>query len=620
MNTKKLRPPYYAGNEFADMTKHDGGLLHAVGASNYQVMRANRSHPEFADDFGNTYNHAPMLTFWRGNFYLEYLVNPVGEHTGNGQSFIVQSKDGINWDKPKICFPVIRVPVGKYECADGTVVDVAEGTCAFMHQRMGFYHTKDDRLIVSGFYGHCPFHHLRPWGNFGIGRVVREVFEDGTMGPVYFIRHLDFAGWTEENLPFPTYKNATDKSFIAACEELLADKFVTEQWTEEHGPADTTIGLKANNETPSDGTASKTSFQSASSFCWYHIDENTIAALWKHGKSGISHDGGVNWNIKYEPTFATSGAKAWGQKTEDGKFAICYVNSLASEHRYPLVAVTSDDGVEFNDMACVFGELPPRRYHGAAKDFGPQYIRGICEGHKEYPKHAMWICHSINKEDIGVSRIPLPIRRSVDEHVNDTFEHGADIYIKDWNIYTTKWSPITLEQVNGEGCMKIADKDPCDYARAMRIFPKSKAVKASLEVMLGGDYEKDLEIELANSTDIPVCRVMIGDEWLKVRYGSKVKKAFRLEPDNLWHKLEFILDCYNNEYVVVWDGQELRHGAYNLINKTHDVERLIIRTKPRRYLPNNEIYPRTPDLPGVDEPEAERVYFVKNVRTQAFSG
>ena len=219
-----------------------------------------------------------------------------------------------------------------------------------------------------------------------------------------------------------------------------------------------------------------------------------------------------------------------------------------------------------------------------------------------------------------MSRIPLPIRRSVDEHVNDTFEHGADIYIKDWNIYTTKWSPITLEQVNGEGCMKIADKDPCDYARAMRIFPKSKAVKASLEVMLGGDYEKDLEIELANSTDIPVCRVMIGDEWLKVRYGSKVKKAFRLEPDNLWHKLEFILDCYNNEYVVVWDGQELRHGAYNLINKTHDVERLIIRTKPRRYLPNNEIYPRTPDLPGVDEPEAERVYFVKNVRTQAFSG
>lgn len=35
--------PFYAGNEFADLIKHNGGLLHAVGASNYQVMRANRT-------------------------------------------------------------------------------------------------------------------------------------------------------------------------------------------------------------------------------------------------------------------------------------------------------------------------------------------------------------------------------------------------------------------------------------------------------------------------------------------------------------------------------------------------------------------------------------------------
>ena len=48
--------PYYAGEEFADLSKHDGGLLHAVGASNFQVMRANRTNPEFGDGFGHTYN------------------------------------------------------------------------------------------------------------------------------------------------------------------------------------------------------------------------------------------------------------------------------------------------------------------------------------------------------------------------------------------------------------------------------------------------------------------------------------------------------------------------------------------------------------------------------------
>ncbi|HOU09793.1 MAG TPA: hypothetical protein PLD68_03690 [Clostridiales bacterium] len=612
------RPPYYAGTEFADLSKHDGGLLHAVGASNYQVLRANRSRPEEADGFGNTYNHAPMLTYWRGCFYLEYLSNPVSEHTGAGQSFIVKSKDGMTWDKPRVSFPVIRVPAGEYQCADGTTVEVPEGTFAFMHQRMGFYHTKDDRLIVSGFYGHAPHHDICPWRNYGIGRVVREVFEDGAMGPVYFIRYLDYSGWTEDKLPFPYYKHAADKSFVAACEELLADRFVTEQWTEEHGPADTAIGLKIpKKEDGEGGTAPNTPFESASSFCWYHIDENTVAALWKQGKVGISRDGGVNWDIRYEPTFATSGAKSWGQKTEDGRFAICYDNSLSSEHRYPLVVVTSDDGIEFNDMACVFGELPPRRYEGIYKDFGPQYIRGICEGHKEYPAGAMWICHSINKEDIGVSRIPLPVRRSVDEHIHDTFEGCEDGYVKDWNIYSTKWSPVTLEKVNGETCLKIADQDPCDYARAMRIFPRSAKVSVVLEIM-AARYEKDLEIELADKTGVPVCRVSLGGGWLKARYGSNTEKCCKVEPEPVWHTLEIRADCANNVYTVLWDSKVAkRYGFGRPVHKANDVERLILRTKPRRCLPNFEIYPDTPDMKNADEPETQRIYLIRSVSTKS---
>lgn len=618
MSITENRPPYYAGDEFADLSKHDGGLLHAVGASNYQVLRANRSHPEDAEDFGNTYNHAPMLTYWRGKFYLEYLSTPVSEHTGKGQSFITTSKDGMNWDKPKTSFPILPVPAGDYDCADGTTVEVPDGTFAIMHQRMGFYHTKDDRLLVSGLYGHAPHHDICPWRNFGIGRVVREVFEDGSMGEIYFIRYLDYSGWTEEKLPFPFYKRAADKSFVAACDELLADKFVTEQWTEEHGPADTAIGLKIPKDDQDGGTAPNTPFESASSFCWYHINENTVAALWKQGKVGRSDDGGLNWDIRYEPTFATSGAKSWGQKTEDGNFAICYVNSLSSEHRYPLVVVTSEDGIQYNDMACIFGELPPRRYDGIYKDFGPQYIRGICEGHKEYPAGAVWVCHSVNKEDIAVSRIPVPVKRFVDEHVNDTFENCEGGYIKDWNIYSTKWSPVSLYNLNGDNCMRIADKDPCDYARAMRIFPKSEAVSVSLEIK-ADRYEKDLEIELANSTNIPVCRVSLGGGWLKVRYGSNTENCFKVTGDD-WHTLEIRVDCKSNIYTVLWDGVLSKYEASGrLVNKANDAKRLILRTKPRRYMPNFEIYPETPDMEDVDEPEAERVYFVRNVRTQAIS-
>lgn len=610
-----LRPPFYAGDEFADMLKHDGGLHHAVGASNYQVMRANRSHPHLADGLGNTYNHAPMLTFWRGMFYLQYLSNPKDEHTGFGLSFLSRSKDGMLWEDVKVSFPAIEVPAGTYECADGQVIEVEPATPAFMHQRMGFYHTEDDRLLVSGFYGHAPHHNICPWRNYGMGRVVREVFEDGGLGPIYFIRFLDYSGWTEEKLPFPFYKKAKDKSFVAACEELLADRFVTEQWTEEHGPLDTGIGLKIKKDEDLSGTAPNSPFESASSFCWYNIDEKTVVALWKQGKVGISFDSGRNWDIRYEPTFVTSGAKAWGQKTADGRYAIAYVNSLSSEHRYPLVVVTSDDGIKFNDLACVFGELPPRRYEGIYKDFGPQYIRGISPGHREYPPGALWLCHSINKEDIGVSRIPLPIRREVTEHINDSFE-SDDGYINDWNIYSTRWAPVSLAQEGGTACIKLSDRDPCDYARAMRIFPKTQKLALELEVAAGGDYEEDLEIELADSAGNPACRVCLGGGKLKARFGSELYDLFEGIKAGRWYKIRIELDCGANVYSVYLDGRLPSRNQRRPIHKSHDVERLIVRTKPRRYLPNFEIYPDSPDLPAVDDPLSQRDYFVKSLITR----
>ena len=58
----------YAGGESPNLVFHDGGLRPAVGTWNVQVVRANRAHPEMADGVGNTYNHAPNITWWRGRF------------------------------------------------------------------------------------------------------------------------------------------------------------------------------------------------------------------------------------------------------------------------------------------------------------------------------------------------------------------------------------------------------------------------------------------------------------------------------------------------------------------------------------------------------------------------
>ncbi len=45
--------------------------------------------------------------------------------------------------------------------------------------------------------------------------------------------------------------------------------------------------------------------------------------------------------------------------------------------------MTSEDGYSFDNLLCLHGEVPPKRYYGWAKNTGPQYIRGIFEGNGE---------------------------------------------------------------------------------------------------------------------------------------------------------------------------------------------------------------------------------------------
>src|SRR5579872_4056968 len=164
----------------------EGKLRPAIGVENRQVFRANRQHPDLPEAFGWTYNHAPMLAYWNGKFYLEYLSNPLGEHVPPGRTLLLTSSDGRNWSKPTVVFPVYNLPAGNP---------------AMMHQRMGFYVAPDGRLLVLAFYGQAPV----PFGKGGVGRVVREAYKDGTFGPIYFIRYNRHAGWDESNTTLPLY-------------------------------------------------------------------------------------------------------------------------------------------------------------------------------------------------------------------------------------------------------------------------------------------------------------------------------------------------------------------------------------------------------------------------------
>ncbi len=91
--------------------------------------------------------------------------------------------------------------------------------------------------------------------------------------------------------------------------------------------------------------------------------------------------------------------------------------------RQPLCVALSDNGLNFNYLSVVHGEVPEKRFWGTAKRQGAQYVRGIVEGNGNPPGDDLWVVYSVNKEDMWISRIPVPISRMVEGAVRDDFRY-----------------------------------------------------------------------------------------------------------------------------------------------------------------------------------------------------
>ena len=188
---------HYTGNELSNPAYHDGQLSPVVGVHNIQIMRANREYPDTSNGNGWTYNHQPMMAYWNGQFYVHYISNVKHEHVPPSQTMLATSKDGYTWTNPVVLFPVYKVPDG-YTKPNNP--HVAKNLEAVMHQRVGFYVSKSNRLIAMGYYGVSMDEKDDPNDGNGIGRVVREIRKDGSFGPIYFIRYNH--GFNEKNTDF----------------------------------------------------------------------------------------------------------------------------------------------------------------------------------------------------------------------------------------------------------------------------------------------------------------------------------------------------------------------------------------------------------------------------------
>ena len=574
------------GSEVLNFSYQDGCLPPVVGVHNYQVFRANKEHPEYAYGRRNSYHHQPFIAYWNGKIYVEFVSSPKNENQPPQPAVLTFSETGRYWSTPQVVFPPFK--------AEGEGWTVA-------HHRMGFYVSRNNRLLVCSFYGN----EGGAQDGFGIGRVVREVYKDGTLSPIYFIRYNRHKGspgkkWDESNTPYPLYTASKDPGFVAICRELLANKLYRQQWWEEDRSTD---GFYA--------VAAKGDF-SCEAFDWYTRADGKIVGLWKHGYSSISTDGGNSWaEPKKTPSIINGGAKIWGQRTKDGRYAIVYNPHI--EWRYPLVVITSDDGRTFSDMACIHGEVPDQRYTGSTRELGPQYVRGISEGNPEHPDDAMWLVYSLNKEDIWVSRVPVPIRTAVSEWVNDSFDgqipHGA--VVNKWNIYTGQWIPVEVVNYPStvDKSLKLADRDRWDYARAVRVFPRSAQVRVKFEILARRPQNGRMEIEVTGRNGQRPVRINLTEDGRLTAVDGRKELALSAYKADQWLSFDVAVDATTGRYSVSVNDRELLKDAA-FAEKVDSVERLSFRTGKYR---NHGRKGRFLEGKVTGEPVPEVEYYVNNV-------
>jgi len=610
-------PVKYVGTVQTDKRYYDGRLRYAIGTHSYAAFRANRTAPPEGGMIGWTYNHQPYLAYWNGKYYMQYLSDLKGEHVPPGRTLMMTSMDGRHWSDPLVIFPKYPLPKIKKKYDEVGNVNLPAGTFSVMHQRMGLYITPDGRLLTLAFYSFCRNPQSGPNNGQGLGRVVREVYKDGTFGPIYFIRYNKHSGWNEGNTLYPFYKSSTDKGFVKACEDLLADKLVTLQWWEEDRAKDDgfyTIDL--------DGEEIK-------ALSWCERPDGTILGIWKHTLAALTADKGKSWTKLEEcRTLKTCGAKTWVQKTDDGRYALVYNHSATKRNRFPMAVMTSDDCHEFDNLLCLNGEVPPMRYQGIHKNIGPQYIRGIAPGNGNPPGDYMFNIYSVNKEDIWITRTTLPIRGTVSEPVSQDFEKvAAEHELELWNLYVPKWAPLAIvddPQVKGNKCLELRDEEPYDYAIAQRAFPASKKPTVEFRVLMSKVGHGVLDVEVQDQHGARPMRLRFDPKWLSM-------DRMKTEPDpvpiqiNKWYSIKVVLDCDEGEYDLYVDGKRVRKGV-EFEGKVETLERLVIRTGPWRGdvrpLIRDRGEPGTlglylEDMPGGDNKVSLSIYLIDDVKTSS---
>ena len=139
---------------------------------------------------------------------------------------------------------------------------------------------------------------------------------------------------------------------------------------------------------------------------WFQRPDGSIVMLFRTRNenawlyAALSSDKGQSWSQPVETNFPDSTARFSAGSLPDGTV---YIISNPGPHltRIPLTIALSRDGITFDRAFVIRGESTSQRWEGLHKLAGWQYPSSLVW------KDFLYVAYSINKEDVGLTRIEV---------------------------------------------------------------------------------------------------------------------------------------------------------------------------------------------------------------------
>ena len=350
-------------------------------------------------------------------------------------------------------------------------------------------------------------------------------------------------------------------------------------------------------------------------------------ALWKHAVTSLSADGGNTWRLvdvdgklgcDRAPGFVNSNAKIWGQRLSDDTYATVY---NPAEYRWPLAISLSQDGLEYNTLSLIHGEVTPLRHGGQYKSYGPQYVRGI-ENNEIAGVKDLWVTYSNNKEDMWVSRIPVPVKLEATRHATP-FAQGARLAdLTDWNIYSPQWAPVSLQ---GEW-LQLSDCDPYDYARVERVIPNTKELEVEFDLKTAQSTYGELDVEFLDDGGNVCSRIVVDSTGaIRVKGGARYGTLLKRYESGVTYHIKAVLSTSLHRATYYLSSQNTQ-SSQNTCTRQFDtpvesISRIVFRTgmpfdKPDINTPADQDF----DMPRADDSDPTASFGIANVTSRPVDG